>query len=160
MPGHRIGSQHFPGLQRAIMYENSLQPPRPVIQKVFFDFEKNQKLEQVEYLTRLFLVQSDIQALAWKLGSEKKKILEYICMGATLILDGQEIVAWFATEIPLPLGPAVYVGLPGLILAVERNGETAYLATDVELTLLPKEFELKNDLLYIPYKCFLIMTKS
>jgi hypothetical protein len=51
MPGHRIGSQHFPGLQWAIMYENSLQPPRPVIQKVFFDFEKNQKLEQVEYLT-------------------------------------------------------------------------------------------------------------
>jgi len=123
-----------PGLQRALMYENSLKPPRPLIQKVFFDFEKSQMLEQVEYLTRLFLVKSDMEALAWKLGGEKKKILEYTCMGATVILDEQEIKAWFAPEIPVSLGPSVYGGLPGLILAVERNGETAYVATSVDLT--------------------------
>jgi len=123
-----------PGLQRAIMYESSLLPPRPVVQKVFLDFEKNQKLEQVEYLTRLFLVKSDIQALAWKLGSEKKKVLEYTCMSATVTLDDQEIVAWFSPEIPVSLGPSVYGGLPGLIMAVERNGETAYVATSVGLT--------------------------
>ena len=122
-----------PGLQRAIMYEGMLSPPRPVVQKVFYDFEKNQKLQQVEYLTRLFLVNSEIAAVPWRLGSEKKKVLEYTCMKATMVLDDQDIVAWFSPEIPVPLGPSVFSGLPGLILAVERNGETAYVATSVQL---------------------------
>ena len=123
-----------PGLQRAIMYESSLKPASPAAQKVYYDFDKNQKLEQIEYMTRIFLVQSEIEAVAWKLGSEKKKVLEYVCMGATVTLDDQEIVAWFAPEIPVSLGPSFFGGLPGLILAVERNGETAYVATSVSLT--------------------------
>ena len=123
-----------PGLQRAIMYESSLKPANPLAQKVYYDFEKNQRLEQLEYMTRFFLVQSEIEAVAWKLGSEKKKVLEYTCMSASVTLDDQEIVAWFSPEIPVSLGPSVYSGLPGLILAVERNGETAYVATSVSLT--------------------------
>jgi len=131
------------GLQMAIMAESSLKPPRPVVQKVYFDFEKDQKLEQVEYLTRVFLVNSEIEALPWKLGSEKKKILEYTCMSANVILDDMEIVAWFAPEIPVSLGPSVFGGLPGLILAVERNGETAYMATSVNLTPPAEESMVK-----------------
>ena len=131
------------GLQMAIMAESSLKPPRPVMQKVYFDFEKNQKLEQVEYLTRVFLVNSEIEAMPWKLGSEKKKILDYTCMGATVSLDDQEIVAWFSPEIPISLGPSLFGGLPGLILAVERNGETAYVATSVKLSPPTKESMVK-----------------
>ena len=123
-----------PGLQQAIMYESSLKPASPVVQKVYHDFDKNQRLEQLEYMTRIFLVQSEIEAVAWKLGSEKKKILDYTCMSATVTLDDQEIVAWFSPEIPVSLGPSLFGGLPGLILAVERNGETAYVATSVNLT--------------------------
>jgi len=122
------------GLQRALMYENSLKPAVPLVQKVYYDFDKNQKLEQVEFLTRLFLVESEIESVPWKLGSEKKKVLEYVCLGATATINDQEIVAWFAPEIPVSLGPSVFGGLPGLILAVERNGETAYVATSVDLT--------------------------
>lgn len=134
-----------PGLQRAIMYEGMLSPPRPVVQKVYYDFNKNQKLEQVEYLTRLFLVNSEIEAVPWKLGSEKKKVLEYTCMNATVILDDQEIVAWFSPEIPVSLGPSIFSGLPGLILAVERNGETAYVATSVHLAPPAEEALAKPD---------------
>ncbi len=112
---------------------------------MYYDFEKNQKLEQMEYMTRIFLVKSDIAPLAWKLGSEKKKILDYTCMGATMNLDDQEIVAWFAPEIPVSLGPAIFIGLPGLILAVERNGETAYVATSVDLTPPAEESMEKPD---------------
>lgn len=122
-----------PRFQKAIMYEGMLSPPRPVVQKVYYDFEKKQKLRQVEYLTRFFLVNSEIEAAPWKLGSEKKKVLEYTCMNATAMLDDQEIVAWFSPEIPVQLGPSIFGGLPGLILAVERNGETAYVATSVHL---------------------------
>jgi len=134
-----------PRLQRAIMYEGMLSPPRPLVQKVFYDFENNRKLQQVEYLTRLFLVDSEIEAVPWKLGSEKKKVLEYTCMKATMILDDQDIVAWFSPEIPVSLGPSVFSGLPGLILAVERNGETAYVATSVQLAPPPDEAIIKPD---------------
>jgi GLPGLI family protein len=123
-----------PGLQNHLYYESSLKPPSAVLQEIYYDFEKNQKLEQMEYLTRMFLLKSEIAPLAWKLGSEKKKILEYTCMGATMNMDDQEIVAWFAPELPVSLGPANFGGLPGLVLAVERNGETAYVATSVDLT--------------------------
>jgi len=122
------------GLQRALMYENSLKPARAQVQKVYYDFEKNSKLEQVEFLTRVFLIESEIGALPWKLSSEKKKVLDYICLGASATIDDQDIVAWFTPEIPVSLGPSVFGGLPGLILAVERNGETAYVATSVDLT--------------------------
>ena len=133
------------GLQRALMYESSLKPASPVVQMVYHDFDKNQRLEQLEYMTRIFLVQSEIEAVAWKLGSEKKKVLEYTCMSATVSLDDQEIVAWFSPEIPVSLGPSIFGGLPGLILAVERNGETAYVATSVKLSPPAEEFMVKPD---------------
>ena len=132
-----------PGLQRALMYESSLKPASPLAQKVYYDFEKNRKLEQIEYMTRIFLVQSEIEAVAWKLGSEKKKILEYTCMGASVTLNDQEIVAWFSPEIPVSLGPSIFGGLPGLILAVERNGETAYVATSAKLSPPAEESMVK-----------------
>jgi GLPGLI family protein len=134
-----------PGLQRALMYESSLKPASPVVQMVYHDFDKNQRLEQLEYMTRIFLVQSEIEAVAWKLGSEKKKVLEYTCMSATVTLDDQEIVAWFSPEIPVSLGPSIFGGLPGLILAVERNGETAYVATSVKLSPPAEESMVKPD---------------
>jgi len=134
-----------PRLQRAIMYEGMLSPPRPVVQKVYYDFEKNQKLQQVEYLTRFFLVNSEIEAVPWKMGNEKKKVLDYTCMKATMILDDQEIVAWFTPEIPVSLGPSIFSGLPGLILAVERNRETAYVASSIQLTPPAEEALIKPD---------------
>jgi GLPGLI family protein len=134
-----------PRLQRAIMFEGMLSPPRPLVQKVYYDFEKKQKLEQVEYLTRIFLVNSEIDAVPWKLGSDKKKILDYTCMSATMTLDDQDIVAWFSPEIPVSLGPSIFSGLPGLILAVERNGETAYVATSVQFVPPAEEALLKPD---------------
>lgn len=134
-----------PGLQRALMYENSLKPPRQLVKQVYYDIARNEKLEQVEYLTRIFLVQSEIRAVPWKLGSEKKKILEYTCMAATVTLKEVELVAWFAPEIPVPLGPSNYGGLPGVILAVERNGETAYVATSVNLSPPAEEALVKPE---------------
>ena len=127
------------------MLEGMLSPPRPLVQKVYYDFKKKQKLEQVEYLTRTFLVSSEIEAVPWKLGNEKKKILDYTCMSASMTLDDQDIVAWFAPEIPVSLGPSIFGGLPGLILAVERNGETAYVATSVQFAPPAEESLVKPD---------------
>ena len=48
---------------------------------------------------------------------------------------GDDIVtAYFTSEIPVSIGPADFSGLPGLIMAVEINGETVFMATSVDLT--------------------------
>ena len=55
-------------------------------------------------------------------------------------LEGDTVTAWFAPELSVPAGPAEYYGLPGVVLAVERLGETVFLATSIDLT--PPQAEL------------------
>ena len=112
------------GLQRAMYAINMGKPPIPKVKNVYYDLTKNKKVDEVEFLTRFFLVESHMGNKAWKLTNEKMKVLDYTCMGAEITIDDQNIKAWFASEIPISLGPGEFYGLPGIILAVERNGET------------------------------------
>ena len=61
----------------------------------------------------------------WVLQNKKKKIGDFICHKAVFfrVVNGkkQEIVAWYAPEIPVQLGPKDYFGqLPGLILELHE----------------------------------------
>lgn len=46
----------------------------------------------------------------------------------------REVVAWFDPETPVNFGPKYYIGLPGLVLEVERN-EFIIKATKIKLNL-------------------------
>ena len=85
-------------------------------------------------MTRSFLISGEIGNKAWKLTDNKIKVLDYICPGAELKEGDNTITAWFTSEIPIPTGPDEFYGLPGLILVVEINGETAFMATSIDLT--------------------------
>jgi GLPGLI family protein len=128
-----------PGVQRAMHVMNMTSPPKLILKQVFYNLEKNIKIEQLELMTRNFIVETEIESKAWKMGVERKKILDYICMSAELKTEDQVIKAWFTPQIPISVGPDKYTGLPGLVLAVEKNGETVYLATSIELTEPQKE---------------------
>jgi GLPGLI family protein len=134
-----------PGLQRAMHVENMVKPPLPKLLKVHYNLKKGEKLEQKEFLTRNFLISSKIETLEWKLTADRKKILDYTCMSAELVMDDQKLIAWFTPEIPISLGPAEFIGLPGIILAVERNGETAFFATEIILTAPSKDVIVKPE---------------
>jgi len=108
--------------------------PAAELQKVFLDLDKNGIIRQLDFMGRLFLVSDEIETKSWKLTNKMTKILDYICMGAELEQDGKSIFAYFTSEIPLPIGPDEYFGLPGLILAVEEDGATVFLATSIELS--------------------------
>ena len=120
-------------LQAAIMKSAYVQPPNPELKKVYCDFGKNEITRQMEFMTRNFLVSDQIDRLAWKLTNRKIKVQDYICLGAELKRGDDKITAWFTSEIPVSAGPGEFYGLPGLILAVEVNGETTFLAKSVEL---------------------------
>ena len=110
-------------------------PPKSEKKKIFCDLDKNKETAEVEFMSRIFLIESDIESKDWKLSGTQKEVVGYVCMSAELEMNGLVITAWFSPEIPYSFGPADYFGLPGLVLAVELNGEMALMAIDVELNL-------------------------
>jgi len=121
-------------LQGALARAEYFRPPNPELKRVYYDFGKNGKVEQIAFMTRDFLVESEIEGKAWKFTNKKIKVLDYVCMGAELKKGDAAITAWFTPEIPVSAGPDEFFGLPGLILVIEVNGETAFIATSIDLT--------------------------
>lgn len=121
-------------LRGALMKANYSKSPKPEVKKIFYDFGKKERLEQTEFMTRFFLVESPLEQKAWKITTRKKKVLDYVCLGADLQVGEETVTAWFTAEIPVSAGPENYYGLPGLILGVEKNDEVFILATSVDLT--------------------------
>ena len=56
--------------------------------------------------------------IEWKLENEEKKIKGIRCLKATCRFGGRDWTAWYAPEYPMPYGPYLFQGLPGLIMQV------------------------------------------
>ncbi|MDX6747085.1 GLPGLI family protein [Polaribacter sp. PL03] len=123
-------------------------------------------LESTEFFGKKFLISDTMERPEWQLGSETKKIGEYVCYKATLIKeanpldfsnfgrrggnddkkDSKEteapkkttITAWYTPQIPVSNGPGEYWGLPGLILEI-NEGRTTILCTEIVLNPGEKE---------------------
>ncbi len=122
-----------PTLRRALNGVKLRNEPKPEIKQIFMDFDKGEKTEQLEFMTRSFLVKEKLNENAWKITTNKKKVLDYVCFGAEMQVEGGTITAWFTSEIPVSAGPDGYHGLPGMILGVEKEGTMLVLASKVEL---------------------------
>lgn len=71
--------------------------------------------------------------MEWIIGDSIKSILGYECAMATSSYHGREWTAWFTPEIPAPLGPWKFHGLPGLILeATDTDNIYLFEATGLE----------------------------
>ncbi|AUC84859.1 GLPGLI family protein [Polaribacter sp. ALD11] len=123
-------------------------------------------LESTEFFGKNFLISDVMERPEWELGSETKKIGEYVCYKATLTKDvnpldlsnfrrGKDddkkkdekvdeapkqivITAWYTPQIPVSNGPGEYWGLPGLILEI-NEGRTTILCTEIVLNPGEKE---------------------
>lgn len=123
-------------------------------------------ISEQEFLGKEFLVQDSLPKLKWKLESETKKIGNYKCHKATVLIPVSEeqlkefekskklqtkskttfieimepkertITAWYTQEIPVSQGPDEYWGLPGLILEVNDGKKMALCS---KIILNPKE---------------------
>ncbi|MFN8288620.1 MAG: GLPGLI family protein [Chitinophagaceae bacterium] len=111
------------------------------------------KVESRELMDRTFIVEDTITKLKWKMTGETKSILGHNCMKATStrtskrtimnmdngvmerkeIDDTSNIVAWFATDLPVSAGPSEFQGqLPGLILEMDiKDGTQLFKATNI-----------------------------
>lgn len=100
---------------------------------IYRNFIENVCLKQTEFMSRTFLVNSEIQKWTWDLTPDTMKIGDYLCKKARIQTDANTIVAWFTSEIPSNNGPRDYFGLPGLILKVE-TGTLVIEAIDISFS--------------------------
>jgi GLPGLI family protein len=103
---------------------------------VYSDLNKGKVVEMRELLGKPFLIEDDLKKFNWKVTSERRQILDHICMKATADVDDEtSVTAWFATDIPVSVGPGDYNGLPGLILMLDVNdGKRVTVAKEVNLS--------------------------
>lgn len=133
-----------PKVRRATFFMNMGRSPKPGIEKVYCDLNKEKVVEQLDFMMRKFILESEKTSPKWKLGTEMKKIQGYVCMNAEAIIVRDSLrtdtaLVWYSPQIPISVGPEKYYGLPGAVLAVELNGETKLLATSIELIIPDKE---------------------
>ena len=113
-------------------------------------------LNQIEFGGQKFLLQIESNKYRWKITTDKRKISDFICYKAIAEVKTyseirkkeftQEIIAWFAPEIPVPFGPAGYDDLPGLALEVQIGG-VYFIANKIEFNVkheIPKPKEGKK----------------
>jgi GLPGLI family protein len=107
--------------------------------KTFIDLTNKKVIEQKEFMSRVFLIESDLAQEKWKMTGNQKMILEYACQEAITEVEGKEVHAWFTPQISVAAGPGRYNSLPGLVLAVEMNdGDHKINAISVELKPVDK----------------------
>lgn len=89
--------------------------------KVYLDLKNKRMIEQQDFMSRMFLIESDMEKDGWKLTGNQKKVLGYTCQEAIMEKDDRKTVAWFTPEIPVSTGPIGLNGLPGMVLAADIN---------------------------------------
>jgi GLPGLI family protein len=130
--------------------------------KKYINLKDKKSIAEDEIFGKEFLIVEPLEKPDWKLLNETKKIGEYNCFKAELLIQVTEkqkeeykeflkkeetkpslfkmeepkdktIVAWYTPEIPVSFGPNNYWGLPGLILEINED-ETIILCSKVTLS--------------------------
>src|SRR5690625_2038697 len=90
-----------------------------------------------------YIYQESQVPLDWNITSESKEYAGYLVQKATTSFAGRDYEAWFTMEIPLPDGPYVFSGLPGLIVELyDTQNHYHFSLLSVEKLEEPKDWEL------------------
>ncbi|MCU7613251.1 GLPGLI family protein [Chryseobacterium sp. GMJ5] len=91
--------------------------------------------------------------LHWKIEEETKMIGSYLCKKATIKYKNRNYAAWFAESVPIPDGPYIFKGLPGLILEVYDQSDTVHFSM-VSLKKVEKPMVVMKDSAATKYSIF------
>ncbi|EDP72325.1 hypothetical protein FBALC1_14527 [Flavobacteriales bacterium ALC-1] len=124
---------------------------------VLYKNTKDQRYaDHKDTMGKIFLVKDDIEKIEWKLEADSKYIGEYQCYKATytkMVEKPREfsnssttketeeedkepemieriVTAWYTPQIPVNNGPAMYQGLPGLILEI-HDGKLTVICSKI-----------------------------
>ena len=140
--------------------------------KKYINAKNKTSITEDEIFDKEFLIVETIEKPDWKLVDETKKIGDYTCFKAKLLVPVSEkqkkeyeeflkkeeiksslfkmeepkdkiITAWYTPEIPVSFGPNNYWGLPGLILEINEP-ETIILCSKVVLNTKGTTIKIPN----------------
>jgi GLPGLI family protein len=106
---------------------------------IYRDRENEETTDVMTILDKDYVIKDSLNCQNWKIKNDMKEVAGRICMNASFYdpVKGKEVTAWFSLDLPIPIGPDKYCGLPGIILEInEANGAVVYTATTI---LLPEE---------------------
>ena len=100
---------------------------------IYYDLATGTKVVQEECLGKTFIVEDTIAPIEWEIRNETRMIAGRLCTKAVKKGDTSEnLVAWFSPETPLPIGPAGYGGLPGIIVQLDYMIESYVMQDDLK----------------------------
>jgi GLPGLI family protein len=92
--------------------------PKPKFQYRVLRKINDSKLKYVENFVNFNMGYEQNIKLEWAISDETKIIAGFSCIKATVAYAGRSYIAWFTPDIPIPLGPYKFSGLPGLIIKI------------------------------------------
>jgi len=101
---------------------------------IYRDRNKDETFDVMTLLNKDYVVKDSTFCQNWKIKNDMKEVAGRICMNATYYdsIKSKEVTAWFALDLPIPIGPNKYCGLPGMILEInEADGAVVYTATSI-----------------------------
>ena len=132
--------------------------------RIYKNLEESRKVEEREFMDKMFLIKDSLDQYTWKLTGEQKQLGQWMVMKATTTEmvrnparfrrrfgapaaneseepDEIEIIteAWFTPMIPVSSGPANYGGLPGLILEMKIGDNRVIRATTIEMKAIDEK---------------------
>lgn len=107
--------------------------------KTYINFKNQEFLKLLPFGDEQLLLKDSLPAVKWKYTDEYRNIAGYDCRRVNgIIQDSVYVVAFFAGQIPIPGGPELVHGLPGIIMGVSIPSMNINMfATKVELTNTP-----------------------
>lgn len=102
---------------------------------------KNTNINTLYYITELnekkVTVIDNENSLEWNLLSESKQIENFKVYKATSFdkSRNKEIIAWYAPELPVSIGPMNYNNLPGLVLEIEIGNRLKFVAKKIDFKI-------------------------
>jgi GLPGLI family protein len=92
-----------------------------------------------------YLYEEVLNEIQWQIETDTATVLSYLCQKAVADFRGRHYIAWFALDLPINDGPWKFMGLPGLILAVEDAAKHySFRAIGLENSTLPIRFAQKD----------------
>ncbi len=108
-------------------------PVKNGLNEFYYDLATGTKVVQEECLGKTFIVEDTIAPIEWEIRNETRMIAGRLCTKAVKKGDTSgTFVAWFSPETPLPIGPAGYGGLPGIIVQLDYMIESYVMQDDLK----------------------------
>lgn len=108
---------------------------------LYENHESGRLLEETTLEEKKYLISDSVRDPSWKLSEETASVLGHVCKKATATdMRGTKLVAWYSEDIPAPVGPEKFGGLPGAILRLDADsGGIVFTATRIDPSVQEKD---------------------